>query len=97
MRDTHVATRVKPCTTRPQEFNAKTANYKEGTLLRVKVRVFSDKSYEWDLKTPPSTWLIKKAAGAVLVLFARLTESPLPALPAVTSPASDRVPADWLR
>ncbi|KAG2437836.1 hypothetical protein HXX76_005455 [Chlamydomonas incerta] len=46
-----------------KEFNAKTANYKEGTLLRVKVRVFSDKSYEWDLKTPPSTWLIKKAAG----------------------------------
>jgi hypothetical protein len=48
---------------RLQEFNAKTADFKEGTLLRVKMRVYSDKTYEWDLKMPPSTWLIKKAAG----------------------------------
>ncbi|GLC34144.1 54S ribosomal protein L11, mitochondrial [Pleodorina starrii] len=48
-----------------KEFNAKTANFKDGTLLRVKMRVYSDKTYEWDLKTPPSTWLIKKAAGLV--------------------------------
>ncbi|GFR42580.1 hypothetical protein Agub_g3507 [Astrephomene gubernaculifera] len=54
-----------------KEFNAKTANFKEGTLLRVKLRVFSDKTYEWDLKMPPSTWLIKKAAG-----LARAAESP---------------------
>lgn len=46
-----------------KEFNARTANYKEGTPLRVKLRVYSDKSYEWDLGVPPSTWLIKKAAG----------------------------------
>lgn len=46
-----------------KEFNARTANYKEGTPLRVRLRVYSDKSYEWDLGTPPSTWLIKKAAG----------------------------------
>lgn len=46
-----------------KEFNAKTANYKEGTPLRVKLRVFSDKTYEWDLKTPPTSWLVKKAAG----------------------------------
>ncbi|KXZ42083.1 hypothetical protein GPECTOR_209g411 [Gonium pectorale] len=46
-----------------KDFNAKTAGYKEGTLLRVKLRVYSDKSYEWELKTPPSTWLIKRAAG----------------------------------
>ncbi|KAG2497372.1 hypothetical protein HYH03_004530 [Edaphochlamys debaryana] len=46
-----------------KEFNAKTAGYKEGTMLRVKMRVYSDKTYDWDLKTPPSTWLIKKAAG----------------------------------
>ncbi len=46
-----------------KEFNAKTASYKDGTPLRVKLRVYSDKSYEWDLGMPPSTWLIKKAAG----------------------------------
>jgi ribosomal protein L11 len=48
-----------------QEFNAKTAGYKEGVPLRIKLRVYSDKSYEWDLLTPPSSWLIRKAAGAV--------------------------------
>lgn len=37
-----------------KEFNAKTANYKEGVPLRVFVRVYNDKSYDWLLKTPPS-------------------------------------------
>jgi large subunit ribosomal protein L11 len=46
-----------------KEFNAKTANYKEGVPLRVFVRVYNDKSYDWLLKTPPASWLIKKAAG----------------------------------
>mmetsp|Transcript_9796 Transcript_9796/g.24428 ORF Transcript_9796/g.24428 Transcript_9796/m.24428 type:complete len:159 (-) Transcript_9796:331-807(-) len=46
-----------------KEFNAKTTSYKDGVPLRVSVRVYSDKSFEWDLKTPPSTWLIKQAAG----------------------------------
>ncbi len=50
-----------------KDFNAKTANYKEGTLLRVKLRVFSDKTYEWDLRTPPTSWLVKKAAGKLHV------------------------------
>lgn len=35
----------------------------EGVPLRVSVRVFSDKSYEWDLKTPPTSWLVKQACG----------------------------------
>ena len=46
-----------------KEFNAKTTNYKDGVPLRVFVKVYSDKTFEWQLKTPPSTWLIKKAAG----------------------------------
>ncbi len=46
-----------------KEFNAKTANYKEGVPLRVAIRVYTDKSYEWDLKTPPTTWLVKQATG----------------------------------
>lgn len=48
-----------------KEFNAKTAGYKEGVPLRVKLRVFSDKSYEWSLLTPPTSWLVKQAAGLV--------------------------------
>mmetsp|Transcript_29788 Transcript_29788/g.65904 ORF Transcript_29788/g.65904 Transcript_29788/m.65904 type:complete len:154 (+) Transcript_29788:19-480(+) len=46
-----------------KEFNAKTANYKEGIPLRVFVKVYNDKTYDWQLKSPPSTWLIKKAVG----------------------------------
>lgn len=46
-----------------KDFNAKTADYKPGTLMRVNLKVYSDKSYEWELKTPPSSWLIKKTAG----------------------------------
>lgn len=27
--------------------------------------MYADKSYEWSLKTPPSSWLIKQATGLV--------------------------------
>jgi len=33
------------------------------TLPNMRLQVHGDKSYEWRLKTPPSTWLIKKATG----------------------------------
>lgn len=46
-----------------KEFNAKTTNYKEGVPLRVNVQVYQDKTYDWQLKSPPATWFIKKAAG----------------------------------
>jgi large subunit ribosomal protein L11 len=48
-----------------KEFNAKTAGYKEGIPLRVKLKVYSDKSYEWSLLTPPTSWLVKQATGLV--------------------------------
>lgn len=48
-----------------KDFNAKTANYKEGVPLRVFVRVYSDKTFDWDLRTPPVTWLVKQATGLV--------------------------------
>lgn len=37
----------------------------EGTLLRAYIKYYNDKTYEWELKTPPSTWLLMKAAGLV--------------------------------
>ncbi len=46
-----------------KEFNAKTSGYKEDVPLRVLVRVYGDKTYDWDLKQPPSSWFIKRAAG----------------------------------
>ena len=42
-----------------KDFNAKTAGHKEGIPLRVFVRVYNDKTFDWQLKTPPSSWLIK--------------------------------------
>lgn len=46
-----------------KEFNAKTANYKDGVPLRVYIKVYEDKTYDWQLKTPPTSWLIKQATG----------------------------------
>lgn len=48
-----------------KDFNARTAGYKDGVPLRVAIRVFNDKSYDWSLLTPPTTWLIKQATGLV--------------------------------
>jgi large subunit ribosomal protein L11 len=46
-----------------KEFNAKTQGYKDGVPLRVAINVYADKSFEWELKTPPAVWFIKKASG----------------------------------
>jgi large subunit ribosomal protein L11 len=46
-----------------KEFNAKTAEFKEDVPLRVMINVYQDKSYDWSLKMPPSSWFIKRAAG----------------------------------
>jgi large subunit ribosomal protein L11 len=46
-----------------KEFNAKTAGFKDDVPLRVAVQVYEDKSYDWQLKMPPSSWFIKRAAG----------------------------------
>ena len=45
-----------------KEFNAKTAEFKD-VPLRVLIKVYEDKSYDWMLKGPPSSWYIKQAAG----------------------------------
>lgn len=45
-----------------REFNAKTADFKD-VPLRVLIKVYEDKSYDWILKGPPSSWYIKQAAG----------------------------------
>lgn len=46
-----------------KEFNAKTQNYKDGVPLRVAINVYADKSYDWEMKSPPAVYFIKKAAG----------------------------------
>ena len=46
-----------------KQFNAATADLEKGTPIPTKITVFSDKSFTFAMKSPPATYLIKKAAG----------------------------------
>jgi len=45
-----------------KKFNAATAD-QAGTLLPVEISVFEDRSFTFIVKTPPASFLVKKAAG----------------------------------
>ena len=45
-----------------KEFNAKTAD-QAGTIIPVVITVFEDRSFTFELKTPPASVLLKKAIG----------------------------------
>jgi large subunit ribosomal protein L11 len=44
-------------------FNAKTADVEKGMPLPVVITVYSDRSFTYITKTPPATFLLKKAVG----------------------------------
>ncbi len=44
-------------------FNARTQEMEVGTPTPVIITYFSDKSFQMELKTPPASFLLKKAAG----------------------------------
>ncbi|PCI65324.1 MAG: 50S ribosomal protein L11 [Piscirickettsiaceae bacterium] len=44
-------------------FNAKTQSIEKGMPIPVVISVFSDKSFTFVTKTPPASFLLKKAAG----------------------------------
>ncbi len=46
-----------------RQFNEKTSRLEEGTVVPVVITVFKDKSFVFDLKTPPASYLLKRAAG----------------------------------
>ena len=46
-----------------KEFNAATQKMEPGMPIPVVITVYSDKSFTFIMKTPPATYLIKKAAG----------------------------------
>jgi large subunit ribosomal protein L11 len=46
-----------------KSFNAKTKDLDQGTPIPVKITVYSDRSFTFEMRTPPATFLIKKAAG----------------------------------
>ena len=43
-------------------FNAKTQDQEKGMPIPVTITVFSDKSFSFEMKTPPASYLLKKAA-----------------------------------
>ncbi len=43
-------------------FNAKTKDMEQGTPIPVKITVFADKSFTFNMKTPPASFFLKKAA-----------------------------------
>jgi len=46
-----------------RQFNEKTRGMEEGSIIPVIITVFKDKSFVFELKTPPASYLLKKAAG----------------------------------
>ncbi|HTJ02521.1 MAG TPA: 50S ribosomal protein L11 [Methylovirgula sp.] len=44
-------------------FNAKTAQMEKGTPIPVVITAYADRSFTFDLKLPPVTYFLKKAAG----------------------------------
>ncbi len=44
-------------------FNAKTKDMEPETPIPVKITVYSDRSFTFEMRTPPATYFLKKAAG----------------------------------
>jgi len=46
-----------------RQFNEKTRGMEEGLIIPVVITIYKDKSFVFELKTPPASYLLKKAAG----------------------------------
>ena len=46
-----------------KEFNARTAEMEPGSPIPTVITYYQDKSFTLDLKTPPASWYLKRAAG----------------------------------
>lgn len=46
-----------------RQFNERTRGMEEGSIVPVIITVHKDKSFVFELKTPPASYLLKKAAG----------------------------------
>lgn len=44
-------------------FNAKTKDMEQGTPIPVKITVYSDRSFTFEMRTPPASFFLKKAAA----------------------------------
>ncbi|KAI5951436.1 MRPL19 [Candida jiufengensis] len=45
-----------------KEFNARTAHYEPGTPVPCLITVKPDRSFKFEIKSPPTSWLLMKAA-----------------------------------
>jgi large subunit ribosomal protein L11 len=48
-----------------KQFNGKTAKEPEGMIIPVLVTIYTDRTFTFELKTPPASELLKRAAGIV--------------------------------
>ena len=46
-----------------REFNDRTGKMEEGVVVPVLITVFKDKTFNFIMRTPPASYLLKKAAG----------------------------------
>lgn len=46
-----------------RQFNDKTNKMEAGTIIPVEIYVFKDRTFNFVMKTPPASFLLKKAAG----------------------------------
>ncbi|WP_367670449.1 50S ribosomal protein L11 [Sodalis-like secondary symbiont of Drepanosiphum platanoidis] len=46
-----------------KSFNLKTKDFEKGIPIPVVITIYSDKSFDFIMKTPPASFLLKKAAG----------------------------------
>jgi large subunit ribosomal protein L11 len=46
-----------------KSFNAKTKDMEQGTPIPVKITVYSDRSFTFEMRTPPASFFLKKAAN----------------------------------
>ena len=46
-----------------KDFNEKTTHIRADTPLRVHLTAYKDKTFKFDVRSPPTSWMIKKAAG----------------------------------
>ena len=46
-----------------KDFNAKTSQMEKGSPIPVVITIYADKSFTFEMRTPPVSYFIKKAAG----------------------------------
>jgi large subunit ribosomal protein L11 len=46
-----------------KQFNARSKDMEQGAPVPVKITVFSDRTFAFEMRTPPASYLLRKAAG----------------------------------